>query len=145
MPAGVKLGMATVVEEALLRVPVLSVAHTVEAPSPALNSSTPYSATCPVMELDQLKLTVADPVVVTLPYQISSSAPTDPAKLRALVQVATPPPETDDTVKPAALVWAKTTSTSPAVLGDTARVLVPDPSTEAKVPTAVMVPVVGTL
>ena len=38
---------------------------------------------------------VDDPVEVTLPYQISSSAPTDPANCTPLVQVVTPPPETD--------------------------------------------------
>ena len=88
---------------------------------------------------DHVKVMADAPAVVTLPYQISSSPPTDPANCTALVQVVTPPPETDDTVPTVAVpAWAKTTSTSPAVLGDTARVVRPEESAEVKVPTAVM-------
>ena len=140
-----RLGNGTEVDEAPLRDPVLSMAHTVDAPRPALNSWAPYSAMWPVMEPDHVKVMVEAPVVVTLPYQSSASAPTEPLNCTALVQVVTPPPETDVTVVPVALLtWAKTASTSPTVLGDTAKVVRADPSAEAKVPTAVMT-VEGTL
>ena len=94
---------------------------------------------------DHVKVTVDDPVEVTLPYQISSSGARDPANCTALVQVVTPPPDTDDRVPTAEEpAWAKTMSTSPAVCGETAKVVSPEPSAEVKVPTAVMA-VAGTL
>src|SRR5579863_2623671 len=99
-------------------VPVLSSAHTVEDPSPAVNSWAPYSGWWPVMEVDQLKVMVEAPTEVILPYQISSSTPTDPENCTALVHVVTPPPEIDVSVDPVRR-WAKTTKTSPMVCGDT--------------------------
>ncbi len=98
-----------------MSVPDLSSAQVVVDPSPALYSWTPYSAVCEAMELDHVKVMVDAPVVVTLPNQISSSAASDPANCTPFVQVATPPPETDDTVGVVDPTWAKTTSTSPAV------------------------------
>ena len=142
--AGVRLGKGTEVEEAPLRVPVLSRAHTVDAPRPALNSWAPYSLESDATELDQPKVMVEAPVVVTLPNQSSSSPPTDPSNCTALVQVLTPPPLTEVTVGPAALVLANTARTSPTVFGDTATVVSPVPVAEARVPTAVMT-VEGTL
>ena len=73
-----RLGNGTVVEEAPLVVPDLSRAHIVRAPSPALNSWAPYSVVCPAIEPDQVKVMVEDPVVVTLPNQISVSTPPVP-------------------------------------------------------------------
>ena len=119
-------------------VPVLSRAHTVDAPNPAVNSWTPYSSVWLATEVDQVKVTVEEPVEVTLPYQISSSAPTEPANCTPLVQVVTPPPDT--AVRVPAARWAKTTSTSPTFCGDTARVLRPVPTLEVKLPTAAMLP-----
>ncbi len=57
---------------------------------------------------------VEEPVVVTLPNQISSSAPTDPANCTPLVQVVTPPPDTEVSV-PVVDRSAKTASTSPTL------------------------------
>ena len=62
-------------DDALLRVPVLSTPHAVADPSEELNSWAEYSAVWPVIEPDQVTVMVAAPAVVTLPYQISSSAP----------------------------------------------------------------------
>src|ERR1700722_13414397 len=136
---GVRLGKPTVVDEALLRAPLLSRVQIVFDPNPAVNSWAPYSMVCPVMELDQVKVMVDAPVVVTVPNQSSSSSPAEPANCTPLVQVVTPPPEIDDTlgvvVDPAS---ANTTSTSPTVWGDTARVPRPDPSLEVRLPTGVI-------
>src|ERR1700688_4086884 len=92
------------------------------------------------MEPDHVKVMVEDPVVVTLPNQISVSNPTDPANCTALVQVLTPPPEIDDTVTPVVPSWAKTANTSPAVWGVTARVVRPTPVADVKLPTGAMDP-----
>src|SRR5580704_16933433 len=127
-----------VVDEAFTRVPVLSSAHTVPDPSPAVNSSAPYSTSWPAIEPDHVKVTVEEPVVVTVPYQISLSDEPLGARLTALCQVVTPPPDTDDKLMVDDPPWAKTTSTSPAVLGDTPRVVSPVPLAEVIVPTAVM-------
>jgi len=127
------------VEEALLMVPVLSSDHTVVDPNPAVNSWAPYSWVWLVTEPDQVKVIVEDPVVVTLPYQISSSPPMDPSNCTALLQVLTPPPEIDDTVTVLVDVRAETSSTSPVVWGSTAKVVRPDPTAVARLPTDVMV------
>jgi hypothetical protein len=69
----------------------------------------------PEIELDHAKVRVEVPVVVTCPYQISSSAPIDPSNCSALVQEVTPPPDSDDKVTLVVPTWAKTSSTSPTV------------------------------
>ena len=118
----------------------MSKLHTVEAPRPAVNSWAPYSAVWPVIEVDQVKVMVEDPVEVMVPYQSSSSAPTDPVNCTALCQVVTPPPDTAVSVVPEAR-WAKTTSTSPRCWVVTAIVVI-DPVLEVKLPTA-LIEVVG--
>ncbi len=85
-----------------------------------------------------MKVTVAAPVVVTLPNQISVSTPPVPVNATALVHVATPPPDTEDTVCPVVPTSANTTSTSPTVLGLTAKVVRAVPELEVSVPTALM-------
>ena len=65
---------------------------------------------------------VEEPVEVTWPYQISVSPPKDPENCFSLVQVLTPPPEIDVTVRLADPDWAKTSSTSPTVCGLSANV-----------------------
>src|SRR5580692_9889625 len=79
---------------------------------------------------------VLAPVEVTVPYQSSTSLPTDPWNCPAFFHVVTPPPDIDDTDR----VWPMipTTITSPVVLGDTARVVSAVPFAEARLPTAVM-------
>ena len=135
---GVRLGNGTVVDEAPLEVPVLSVAHTVEAPRLELNSWAPYSASNPAMELDQLKVMVEDPAVVTFCRPDLVSTPPVPVNATALVHVATPPPDTEDTVCPVVPTSANTTSTSPTVLGLTAKVVRAVPVWEVRLPTALM-------
>jgi len=79
---------------------------------------------------------VLAPVEVTVPYQISTSLPSDPWNCDAFFHVVTPPPEIDDTER----VWPMipTTITSPMVLGDTARVVRAVPWAETRLPTAVI-------
>ena len=72
-PAGVRLGRATVVDEALVRLPAVSSPHTVPAPSPAVNSWAEISTKSLETLLEKLKLIFDDPVVVTVPIQSSSS------------------------------------------------------------------------
>src|SRR5580692_12634600 len=85
---------------------------------------------------------VLAPVEVTVPYQSSTSLPTDPWNCAAFFHVVTPPPDIDDTSR----VWPMipTTITSPTVLGETARVVRAVPWAETRLPTAVM-EVVGVL
>ena len=110
-------------DDVLAREPDLSSAHVAAGPSPASNSWAPYSAVWVVRALDHVNETVEAPVVVTGPYQISSSVVPDPENCTPSVHVVTPPPETDDTVGVVVLRAAKTTSTSPTVWGDTASVV----------------------
>ncbi len=79
------------------------------------------------------------PAVVTLPYQISSSDPEPPP--RALVQVVTPTPDSDDTVG-APVSRIDTVIMSPTVLGLTESVMSPVPEALWRVPTAEIVPLV---
>ena len=64
----------TVLDDELLRVPVLSTLQLVPDPSAVLNSWAAYSVLRPETDPDQVTVTVELPVEVTLPYQISSSA-----------------------------------------------------------------------
>ncbi len=76
-------------------------------PKPAVNSWAPYSGVWVETDPDQLKVMVEDPVVVTLPNQTSMSPPNDvPANATPLVQVVTPPPVTEDSVRVVTPTWA---------------------------------------
>ena len=66
---------------------------------------------------DQVKVIVVAPVVVIVPNQISTSVPKVCWLGDRLVQVATPPPEIDDTEKGLAGEWAVNDQDVPDGLG----------------------------
>jgi hypothetical protein len=134
VPVGVRLGKGTVVDEAPLIVPALSRAHVVPAPNPAVNSWAEYSIV-PDRFPDHLNVMVDAPVAVTVPYQSSTSFPTEPWNCDAFFHVVTPPPEMDETERVRPRI--PTTITSPVVLGDTAKVVRALPFFDTNVPTAV--------
>ncbi len=72
-PAGASAGKVTVVEERLAIPPSVSTPHTVPAPGPE-NSWAASSTLMPVTVAEKATVTVADPVLVTVPAQISWSS-----------------------------------------------------------------------
>src|SRR5664280_2667146 len=80
---------------------------------------------------------VALPTVVTVPSQISRSWELLSVNPTSLVQVAAPPPLTEDTLAVAEETFTVTTSASPTVFGLTGNDPAPVPTTSARPPTAV--------
>ena len=133
-----RLGNGTVVDEAPLAVPALSRAHTVFDPSPELNSWAPYSALCPAMELDHVKVTVAEPVVVILPNQISVVDPAGAGELHPLGPRGHPAARNGGHGGPVVSTSAKTSEHVTDGLGVTAKVARAVPFLDVKVPTGLM-------
>src|SRR5580658_1271881 len=127
-PAGMSEGYVSVVVEGFSWWPVVSSVQTELDPRPAVNSWASYSALCPVIDPDSVKVMVDDPVEVTWPYQSSYSRGSPvPTYWIALLQVVTPPPETEVVVTALSSCSSMTTSTSPTVCGSTDSVVMAAP------------------
>lgn len=124
-------------------VPVPSVVHTVQGPTPTHVNSWTYNPLLPGKDpVELVMVTVAAPVVVTLPIHTAprcvAGGVVNWVEARTCDQVATPPPDTADTVGVPELVVFHTPSTRrfPRVVGVTACVAFAEAKPpEARVPT----------